>query len=607
MQPNIFIKLNTVLHLGLNNALKVWIYRTRVKYNYFVKMMPISDFNFKEDSVLIPSGKKPENYQKIYKVSFFNARYLDISSPPNWNLDPYSNTTYKNTLHWSKIPDFSSNTGDIKIYWELSRFEWLIKSCWNELHDSTGTVAPSNMWLLDWCKRNPPNQGLNWKCAQEASIRSMNVILAWHIYKLEPTNSDILKFFQLHVERIIPTVQYAKAQNNNHGTSEAAALYSLGIMLGASDIPEQTSIGRLAENLGERLLENRVKKLIDTDGTFSQYSVNYQRMLIDTLSFTECIRRKYHRPEFSVHFYQNASLASNWLFRLINPQSGDAPNIGANDGSMLFNCNSGDFRDFRPSCQLSMQLFCSKHVYTSHKHSLATIYADFLDEDLCDLTKKKVHTSSLHKVFKKIGSDSRYAILKCPDKKFRPTQSDALHVDLWHNGKNIIKDSGTYSYNPPSNFEADLSATCNHSTIEIDGRNQMPKISRFLYGAWLSDLSKTSHDTDNIIGGEYRDWQGAIHRRKVSNEENGFLIEDEVEGNSKKAIIYWRLFDTTWVLDKNTLSSEICTISWPLTLDIQVSLLESIESLYYYESNPVPVLAISLKTPAQFRTQVSFH
>ena len=48
---------------------------------------------------------------------------------------------------------------------------------------------------------------------------------------------------------------------------------------------------------------------------------------------------------------------------------------------------------------------------------------------------------------------------------FRPSQSDVLHIDVWQNGVNWIKDSGTYSYLLEKDDSDAFQGTKGHSTI----------------------------------------------------------------------------------------------------------------------------------------------
>ena len=56
-----------------------------------------------------------------------------------------------------------------------------------------------------------------------------------------------------------------------------------------------------------------------------------------------------------------------------------------------------------------------------------------------------------------------------------------------------------------------------HNSIEFDDRDQMPHISRFLYGSWPSSNVTIPAVTDSefTFGVEYRDSRGALHHRRV--------------------------------------------------------------------------------------------
>ena len=99
--------------------------------------------------------------------------------------------------------------------------------------------------------------------------------------------------------------------------------------------------------LGRKWLENRGKYLIEEDGTFSQYSVNYHRMMLDTYSFVEVWRRNLSLKSFSSDLTERLKSASLWLHGLVSSVSGDAPNIGANDGALLLRLTDAPFRDYR--------------------------------------------------------------------------------------------------------------------------------------------------------------------------------------------------------------------------------------------------------------------
>ena len=188
------------------------------------------------------------------------------------------------------------------------------------------------------------------KCGQEASIRVINLACGSLILDHEnQTLKGIQQLIEMHLKRISPTINYAISQDNNHGTSEAAALFVGGSWL--SSLGHKS--GTRWEKIGRKWLENRVDKLFGDDGSFSQYSINYHRLALDTLSFAEIWRQNLNRRRFSDQFYKKSSAATFWLYQLVSPENGFGPNIGANDGARLLQLTNSSFRDHRPSVQLA--------------------------------------------------------------------------------------------------------------------------------------------------------------------------------------------------------------------------------------------------------------
>src|SRR3546814_21172555 len=75
------------------------------------------------------------------------------------------------------------------------------------------------------------------------------------------------------------------------------------------------------------------------------------------------------------------------------------------------------------------------------------------------------------------------AMLRYPLFRFRPSQADARHLDLWLGGRNLLRDAGSFSYAEEDGVW--FGGTSAHNSVEFDGRDQMPRLGRFLFGAWL--------------------------------------------------------------------------------------------------------------------------
>ena len=287
---------------------------------------------------------------------------------------------------------------------------------------------------------------------------------------------NLVELIKTHLFRIAPTIRYAIAQDNNHGTSEAAALFVGGAWLANFGVPEAkewAAIGRI-------WLEDRALRLIGPQGSFSQSSLNYHRLMLDTFCVVELWRQRNSLPTFSNSFYQRLRAATKWLMSLIEPNTGDGPNLGANDGARLLPITNADYRDYRPSVQLASVLFNKSKAYQDgHWNEVL----DWLQIPIP--VERSPFPESLMAEdggFAMLRSEKVLAMLRYPRFRFRPSQADVLHVDLWIGAENILRDAGSYSYNTEDRWLNYFSGTASHNTIQFDDRDQMPRHSRFLFG-----------------------------------------------------------------------------------------------------------------------------
>ena len=537
----------------------------------------------------------------------FGVHNFSHSMPPSWQCNPFNSKCASNgDVHWSSIPDFGNAFGDVKTIWEASRFGWLVHWAWAVR--SGGDVAslrlPINEWMASWCRENGVHRGVNWKCGQESSLRALHTLLAFHLLEEDHRKSPacLREFLAVHLERIEPSLSYALGQDNNHGTSEAAALFCVGAFLADHGDTQQAVIGRRCERKGRRWLVNRASRLIMPDGTFSQYSVVYHRMMLDTLSFAECWRRALSRKPFKATFYRQGKLATHWLSAMVDPVSGDAPNIGANDGSHLFNVGATPYRDFRPSLSWAQAVFLGSQPTGTVQHELAEVFSLKVSS-----STDGEHTSSslfAEGGFARLAADSGFGILRLPQYKFRPSHADALHLDIWHRGRNIIRDGGTYSYNTSDELTYHFPSTACHSTVELEGREQMPRLSRFLFGSWLRSRPVVTRFDDTSVESVYTDYRGASHKRLVEVTDTGWRITDDVAVSDKGATARWRLLPVDWRLDGNTAISSLSTIRVTITPASTVTLEAGVESRHYLEKNAVPVLCIRMPSSGRLITEL---
>lgn len=605
----ISIKIKTAIALGIRNLGRVFFYRMGVKFGFnpvkkICASIPHGVFfntNFSiQDKVL------KANEQWRSQQTYFGWHNIVTDAIPDWYCNTFTGVKVKNSaLPWWEISDFDAELGDIKTVWEASRFDWLLCFAQYAKQGDKNHLNKLNDWLNDWASKNSPYQGVNWKCGQEASIRVMHLAMAAII--LEQYNKSepiLLEFVKAHLQRIAPTISYAIAQDNNHGTSEASALYIGGSWLALNGIQE----GIKWQNLGFKWLENRAQKLILDDGSFSQYSTNYHRVMLDSYSMAEVWRRKLNLPQFSHNLYRKLQLATNWLYQLTQAITGDIANLGANDGARLLPLTATDYRDFRPSIQLASVLFSKRKAWSSDGDwSLPLHWLGItLPTETC-LPQSSFNFNQGGYFCIRANNNKACVIMTYPKFKFRPSQCDALHVDFWLDGKNLLRDGGTFSYNAGDKYIEYYGGTESHNTIQFDGHEQMPRLSRFLLGGWLKASDVFYDEINHAFQACYYDFHKANHQRKVTLDDGCLYIKDDISGVNHSAILRWRLTPGQWVLNGNSISngSHRLTITTELTI-VKFELISGVESRYYYQEKNIPVLEVEVEQAGTIITEYRY-
>jgi hypothetical protein len=388
---------------------------------------------------------------------------------------------------------------------------------------------------------NPPFQGRNWACGQEAALRALHLALALPPGVAPDWARPVLA---AHARRIAANPAYAMAQDNNHPISEAAGLLACGLLLGEAGMAR----------LGAKRLDTAVARLVAPDGSFAQPSPAYHRLMLDVLSAAETLRRGWSGPPASARLLARAAAATQWLARVTCPQTGALPRIGHQDGSAF----RGTPADARPSLHAAQALF---GMAPPEPHWRGTGFRGWAEA-------------------------GARAILRTGPLPFRPAHADLLHLDLWDGALNLLRDGGTGAYNPaPENawwLEYFWSVRA-HNTVQFDDDEPMPRLSRFLHARW----PRTGRDGD-------ADWvldaQSRRHSRSVLSHGRAWRVRDALAGRYATATLRWRLAPMAWRLLPDGAESEVARLTITADAPLAITLEEGWESLAYGAVSPCPVL-----------------
>jgi len=474
---------------------------------------------------------------RIRKIGAGRFKYFDTwYSVSDWHTNPLTSYCYRKNEHWSEVSDFSAKAGDIKYVWEKSRFTFLYDLIRDDFHFSEDQSKRVFELIADWIDKNQVNCGPNWKCSQEIALRVLNWTFALHYYKFSPTlNQPLLNKILCSVYdqmcHVAANLSFSRiAVRNNHALTEALGLYVVGLMF------PQFSESSKWRVLGKSLFEEGVTSQIATDGTYIQFSMNYHRVVIQLLTWGIRLAELNHDP-MSITVYDRAKASLNFLRTCQNTIYGRVPNYGHNDGALFFPLSERSFGDFRPQmAALANVLGIDLDYREENWREESQWLTGSPSKSLFKMRPKCISSFPIggYHVLRDTGT---LTFLRCGKYESRPFQADNNHLDIWINGRNILRDSGTWLYNADEESTRYFSGTRGHNTMMIGDFDQMQKQHRFIWTHWITNAKGKSGSSGNEywIEAKFEGFRhvgkGIVHKRRVVKKTGRlhWVIEDDVQ------------------------------------------------------------------------------
>jgi asparagine synthase (glutamine-hydrolysing) len=501
------------------------------------------------------------------EIKYFSYQFLKTGFPPDWHKDPVSGIKLDANKHWSEISD--DGEVDIKFIWEASRFN-MVYTLVRAYASSRDEKFAEAFWELiqAWAESNPPNMGPNWMDGQEAALRLMAWMFGFYAFmdSSSATPERIAQFTVMvaaHAERIYKNIGYAISTRSNHTISEAFGLWLVGILF-----PELNDSEKYFA-LGRKLLEQEAIAQIFSDGSYSMYSLNYHRFILH-IYFCAIRLGELNGTPFSESLKHRVAKSVDYLYQLIDPETGQMPVYGSNDGALVLPLNNCDFTDYRPFLQLGSYLTKKEFLFAPGvwdedmiwlygSDSLSQPRAPEEHRDYSERREQSNRSRSGERVGDRgessfpdggiyiLRGTTSKAVIRCTDFRARPSHADQLHVDLWWRGENIACDAGTYLYSGEGIWRNGLAHTPAHNTVIVDHKDQMKMVSRFTWTDWAR--GKVLRHDEKLWQGEHDGYQrlaDPVHHKRtiLSLGEDRWLIMDQLNGKQNHHYaLHWLLCD----------------------------------------------------------------
>ena len=413
--------------------------------------------------------------------------------PIDWHLDFKSGYRWESDKWYKRIVYGNLPGVDVKIPWELSRFQHLVLL--GQAYLITGDEKYSMEYIcqiIDWVENNRPQFGVNWKCTMDVAIRAANWVLSLSFFKGSRlmTKKFLLYFIKniyIHGKHIFDNLEYDSI-TSNHYLSDISGIFFIAGLLG------KQKIGRkwLAFSLGE--FKKEIDKQVYEDGTDFEASTCYHRLVLELLFFPlvysikKSIKfngKNYFEVGVSIlggKFIGKIFKMFDFIFFTLKP-NGKMAQIGDNDNGRLF------IFKYREVLDMSYLLTLGAIFFRESKFKVKEF--DFSEEALWIFGKAgyKIWQELNINCVKNIKSrsfyngglyimrrNSDYLIASCGQNGQNGNgghaHNDKLSFELCIKGTDIIIDPGSYLYTPVPELRNKFRSTFFHNTVMVDNEEQ---------------------------------------------------------------------------------------------------------------------------------------
>lgn len=472
--------------------------------------------------------------------------YLGKQIP--WNSDFKVNFTWKNR-YYKKIRTVDlSNSADVKVPWELSRFQHIFtlgKAYWITKNEKYAVEFRNQ--IEDWMENNPVEMSVNWTSAMDVAIRAVNWICGYQFFSGSPSTSEDFwkkfnKYLYLHGKFIFENLENKYQHTGNHYLSDIVGLIFIGLYFKDFKCNDKE-----IENKPKQWLEYGVFELkkemfiqVNEDGTNYEASTSYHRLVTELFLVTTILCCK-NNIKFTDAYLNRLEKMCEFIMHITQP-NGRSPLIGdADDGRLIIfsqysTCPKDDFRHL---LSVSGEFF--------DRDDFRYFGGDYGEDVLWTLHKYK-KTNSIYNLtsseFKEGGyyilrEENIYCCIRCGELSFRGdgvhSHNDQLSFTLNVGKEDIFIDPGAFIYTGDYKSRNVFRSTMVHNTLEIKGYEQNNFDKYNLFYMKEQTFSKClGFDNNNFTGKHngYRDKCNVTHQRGFLLNKKYLKIKDQLVGEA---------------------------------------------------------------------------
>lgn len=511
------------------------------KINFFYSSNNKEKINFFYDKNIDIRESILRDAQQIleHKFDLLGSGEINLGKKIKWNEDFKSRFVWKNQFYRDiKIVDLDNNA-DVKVPWELSRFQHLFtlgKAYW---------ITKDERYYLEckeeieaWIDENPIYMSVNWTCAMDVAIRAVNwIFFYFHFKNLIDKDKEFLSKFNnslyKHGKFIFLNLEKGLGYANNHYLSNLAGLFYLGNYFDGIGNNEVKKWLKFSKNELERemFIQN------NEDGTNYESSTSYHRLVTELMFFSVILGER-NKINFSKKYKKRLEKMFEFLAKITKP-NGKIPLIGDVDNGRLVIFSSylnWEVNDVRELLSLGGEYFNNlllKNTGATKKEDKLWIFNSLKEE------KEKYYDKSVS--FKEGGyyilrNKDIYCFIRCGELSCRGqgghSHNDQLSFELNVQGEDFIVDTGTGVYTADKDIRNLFRSTKQHNTVYIAGYEQNYFDKNNIFEMKEETFAKCIKNKNNFFEGEHYGYLkkiNSVHNRKISLKAKELYVIDEIK------------------------------------------------------------------------------
>lgn len=499
----------------------------------------IKDFYEKNISIRENILKEAEQILE-HKFDLLGSGEINLGKKIRWNEDFKSGFVWKNQFYKDiKIVDLNNNA-DVKVPWELSRFQHLFtlgKAYW--ITNDKKYYLECKKEIEDWIAENPVYMSVNWTCAMDVAIRAVNwIFFYFHFKELIDNDKEFLKKFNNslynHGKFIFLNLEKGIKFSNNHYLSDLVGLFYLEIYFNKL---KSNEVKRWL-NFSKKELEKEMFIQNNEDGSNYESSTSYHRLVTELMFFPVILGEK-NNINFSQEYKKRLEKMFEFLAKIIKP-NGKIPMIGDVDNGRLLilsNYSSWEVNDVRELLSLGGEYFNNTLLKNSgaiKKEDKLWIFNSLSDEEEKYYNKSVRFSNGGYYILR---NNDIYCFIRCGELSCRGqgghSHNDQLSFELNVQGEDFIVDTGTGVYTADKNMRNLFRSTRLQNTVYIEGHEQNSFEKNNLFEMREETFAKCIKFEDTYFEGYHQGYLkklNTIHKRKIKLKDKSIKIEDFIVG-----------------------------------------------------------------------------